>query len=80
MPLLAPFQTLVHDLKKNDIIPEVVPEDFVPYVHLDVSYPGENGQRKGVDPGCILTKADAATEPQVAFIGTDAEVRPLFLD
>lgn len=65
MPLLAPIQTLVHDLKKHDLIPSVIPEDFSPLVHLDISYPG---QKDVLSPGRILTKEETVNEPSVAFV------------
>ena len=73
MPLLAPATGLVDSLKANELIPSVIPDDFRPLIHFDVLY---NESGKNVQLGNYLTKEDATTEPDIAFLPTDDIVGP----
>jgi len=73
MPLLAPANGLIDTLKANELIPSVIPDDFRPLVHFDVLY---NDSGENVQFGNVLTKEDAATEPNIAFLPTDDIVGP----
>lgn len=68
MPLLAPAAGLIDTLKANELIPAVIPEDFRPLIHFDVLY--KDGG-KSVQFGNELTKEEAVTEPDIAFLPTD---------
>jgi len=68
MPLLAPAAGLIDTLKANELIPAVIPNDFQPLIHFDVLY---NDSGKSVQFGNELSKEDAATEPDIAFLPTD---------
>ncbi|KAG8806203.1 hypothetical protein FRC17_005129 [Serendipita sp. 399] len=67
MPIVLPSQLLLDGLKKKEIIPAVIPENFAPSIHLDVVF-GD----KSISPGDILTKEETANEPRIAFINTDS--------
>jgi len=73
MPLLAPATGLIDTLNVNELIPSVVPDGFRPLIHFDVLY---NESGKSVQFGNHLTKEDAATEPDIAFLPTDDIVGP----
>lgn len=73
MPLLAPATGLIDSLKANKLMPGVIPDDFRALIHFDVLY-NESGE--SVQFGNYLTKEDAATEPDIAFLPTDDIVGP----
>lgn len=62
MPSLNPFDSVVSALKKEQIIPDVIPEDFVPTTLLNVSWGDKEAQL-----GNELTKADTAEIPVITF-------------
>ena len=63
MPLLDPLSSIVFSLKKEQIIPDVIPESypFVPSVLFSVAYPSGHE----VVPGKELTKDDTIDEPDI---------------
>ncbi|PVF97109.1 PEBP-like protein [Serendipita vermifera] len=74
MPFVLPSQLLMAALRKNDLIPSVIPEDFIPIVQLDIVFPN----KQPLVPGDKLTKEEASQEPKVSFldvedIGQDAQ-------
>jgi len=62
MPSLNPFDNVLSALTANQIIPDVIPKDFVPSTLLNVSW-GE----KEVQLGNELTKGDTVNEPTITF-------------
>ncbi|KAG9124699.1 hypothetical protein FRC07_010589 [Ceratobasidium sp. 392] len=62
MPSLNPLDNVVSALKEHQIIPDVIPKDFIPSTLLNVSW-GD----KEVQLGNELTKADTVDEPTITF-------------
>ncbi|KAG8719729.1 hypothetical protein FRC08_002155 [Ceratobasidium sp. 394] len=62
MPSLNPLDNVVSALKEHQIIPDVIPKDFVPSTLLNISW-GD----KQVQLGNELTKADTVNEPTITF-------------
>ncbi|KZT06717.1 PEBP-like protein [Laetiporus sulphureus 93-53] len=64
MDHLDPLSSLVSALKRDHIIPDVLPESFNPSVLLSVEYPNE----QQVLIGNQLTVEDTTEEPAVSFV------------
>lgn len=62
MPSLSPFDSVVAALRKEQIIPDVIPEGFVPSTLLNVAWGDKEAQL-----GNELTKADTVNEPVITF-------------
>ncbi|TFK47412.1 PEBP-like protein [Heliocybe sulcata] len=63
MPLLDPLSTVVTALKRESIIPDVLPEEFYPSMLFSVVWP--NGKEAVL--GNELTREDALDEPSINF-------------
>ncbi|CAE6483344.1 hypothetical protein ACGC1H_001129 [Rhizoctonia solani] len=62
MPSLSPFDSVLEALKKEQIIPDVIPEGFVPSIILNIAWGDKEAQL-----GNELTKADTVNEPTITF-------------
>ncbi|KAG9095291.1 hypothetical protein FRC06_009953 [Ceratobasidium sp. 370] len=63
MPSLNPFDNVISALNEYQIIPDVIPKDFVPSTLLNISW-GDKEVRLGNE----LTKADTVNEPTITFV------------
>lgn len=66
MPLLDPLSSIVTALKRDQIIPDVIPATFSPSTLLSVTW--SNG--KGALLGNELTREDTMDEPLISFAPT----------
>ncbi|CAE6435728.1 unnamed protein product [Rhizoctonia solani] len=62
MPSLSPFDSVIEALNKHQIIPDVIPEGFVPLTLLNIAWGDKEAQL-----GNELTKADTTNEPNIRF-------------
>ncbi|CCO36780.1 OV-16 antigen [Rhizoctonia solani AG-1 IB] len=62
MPSLSPFDLVTDALHKEQIIPDVIPEEFVPSTLLNITWGDKEAQL-----GNELTKADTVDEPTITF-------------
>lgn len=63
MPLLDPLSTVIASLKRESIIPDVLPEDFYPSSLFSIVWP--NGKEAVL--GNELTREDTLDEPSINF-------------
>ncbi|PAV17652.1 PEBP [Pyrrhoderma noxium] len=69
MPLLDPLSNVSASLRKHGLIPDVIPEDFIPSTLFSVSWP-----QAGVEAmlGNTLTKVETSSEPSVEITPLDS--------
>ncbi|KAF8741333.1 Phosphatidylethanolamine-binding protein, partial [Rhizoctonia solani] len=80
MPSLNPFDTVLEALNKEQIVPDVIPEGFIPSTLLNIAWGDKEAQL-----GNELTKGDTVNEPMITFApgsddGPDSTYTLAFLD